>query len=97
MSDVTRILTTLSKATDELLPLVARSGGHPACRRAVASSPAERGAVAIQASRKIQRAGQLGQFYRVAGRPGSSAPEKVRGKSGGSPLLCGEEPCGIEA
>jgi len=24
------------------------------------------------------------------------APEKARGQNGGSPFLCGEEPCGIE-
>ena len=46
MSDVTCILTAIeqgdAKSTDELLPLVAGSGGHPACRRAGASSPAEK-------------------------------------------------------
>ena len=81
MSDVTRILTAIeqgdAKATDELLPIVARSGGHLACRRAVASSPVDRGAVAIQAFRKFQRFRQVGRFFRVAGRTPST--------SGGTP------------
>jgi hypothetical protein len=37
-----------------------------------------------------------GEFRLCRRDAGARAPERARGQSGGSPLLCGEEPCGIE-